>query len=346
MFHRVGNMVDQRGNALPGWQVECVLASDGSTIVDIYSDALGTAITGNRVSADSAGNFDYFVNEGTYSELYYDANGAAQGTLDYVPMYGLSTEGLAVHTKAEFNAALADGEFVFAADVGSYAPLDSPAFTGNPTAPTQTVGNDSIRLATTAFVKTAGDAIVSTIDTTLADYVLTSSLSAYLTAAGNLFGLADQSAARTNLGMGTAAVQNTGTSGANVPLMNGANTWSGAQTMSRVTLTGKMTEQVYTITDGAGFAIDPTNGTLQQVTLGANRTPVAANWSNGDSVKIRIDDGSTRTITWTTMAVVWIYQNIGGTATAPTLATSGYTHIELWQEGGTLYGTLVGYSAT
>lgn len=32
------------------------------------------------------------------------------------------------------------------------APLDSPAFTGNPTAPTQSIGNDSTRIATTAFV--------------------------------------------------------------------------------------------------------------------------------------------------------------------------------------------------
>lgn len=34
------------------------------------------------------------------------------------------------------------------------APLASPAFTGNPTAPTQAAGNNSTRLATTAFVNT------------------------------------------------------------------------------------------------------------------------------------------------------------------------------------------------
>jgi hypothetical protein len=43
---------------------------------------------------------------------------------------------------------------------------------------------------------------------------------------------ADASTARTTLGLGTAATQNTGTSGANVPLMNGTNTWSAAQTFS------------------------------------------------------------------------------------------------------------------
>ncbi|MFJ6322247.1 MULTISPECIES: hypothetical protein, partial [unclassified Rhizobium] len=37
------------------------------------------------------------------------------------------------------------------------------------------------------------------------------------------------SGARTNLGLGTAAVQNIGTSGANVPLLNGTNTWIGVQ---------------------------------------------------------------------------------------------------------------------
>jgi hypothetical protein len=35
------------------------------------------------------------------------------------------------------------------------APLSSPELTGNPTAPTQTLGNDSTRVATTAFVKAA-----------------------------------------------------------------------------------------------------------------------------------------------------------------------------------------------
>ncbi len=45
-------------------------------------------------------------------------------------------------------------------------------------------------------------------------------------------GSSTASGARTNLGLGTAATQATGTSGANVPLLNGANTWSGAQTIS------------------------------------------------------------------------------------------------------------------
>lgn len=49
-------------------------------------------------------------------------------------------------------------------------------------------------------------------------------------AANNLSDLASASAARTNLGLGTAALANTGVTGATLPLLNGANTWSGVQT--------------------------------------------------------------------------------------------------------------------
>lgn len=46
----------------------------------------------------------------------------------------------------------------------------------------------------------------------------------------------DQATARTGLGLGTAATQNTGTSGATVPLLNGANTWGNSQIMPSLEL--------------------------------------------------------------------------------------------------------------
>jgi hypothetical protein len=51
---------------------------------------------------------------------------------------------------SNLNADLLDGQ-----EGSYYSPIDSPSFTGNPLAPTQTTGNDSTRLATTAFVSDA-----------------------------------------------------------------------------------------------------------------------------------------------------------------------------------------------
>ncbi len=106
-------------------------------------------------------------------------------------------------------------------------------------------------------------------------------------------------------------------------------------------ITGAIIEDVFTITDGAAFEIDPGNGTIQLVTLGASRTPKATNFAAGESVTLMVDDGSAYTLTWTdatfgASGVVWV----GGAA--PTLATTGYTVIELWKVSSQVYGALVG----
>jgi hypothetical protein len=94
---------------------------------------------------------------------------------------------------------------------------------------------------------------------------------------------------------------------------------------------------VFTVTDGASVDIDPSDGSIQLWTLTASRTPVApTSWTAGQGITLQIDDGTAYAITWTTMGVVFV----GGTA--PTLATTGYTVIELWKVGTTIYGALVG----
>ena len=99
---------------------------------------------------------------------------------------------------------------------------------------------------------------------------------------------------------------------------------------------GEITESVYAIADGASVNIDPKNGTIQTWTLGANRTPTASNFLAGQSVTLMVDDGSAYAITWSTINPTWV----GGSA--PTLATSGYTIIQLWKVGTTVYAALVG----
>ena len=116
-----------------------------------------------------------------------------------------------------------------------------------------------------------------------------------------------------------------------------------APAITTPTLTGTPIEDVYTITDGAAFEIDPANGSIQSITLGANRTPKATNFQNGQSVTLAVDDGTAYTLTWTdttfgASGIKWI-------GTAPTLATSGLTWITLLKMGGQVYGSSAGASS-
>jgi hypothetical protein len=106
-------------------------------------------------------------------------------------------------------------------------------------------------------------------------------------------------------------------------------------------ITGTILEDVHTITDGAAFEVDPGNGSIQLVTLGASRTPKATNFAAGESVTLMVNDGAGFTLTWTDATwgsggVVWV----GGTA--PILSTSGFTVIEFWKVSTQVYGAAVG----
>ena len=131
--------------------------------------------------------------------------------------------------------------------------------------------------------------------------------------------------------------------GANVVTTTATQTLTN-KTLTDPTITGAIIEDVYTITDGAAFEIDPGNGTMQNVTLGASRTPKGTNFAAGESVTLRIKDGSAYTITWTdstfgTGGVIWV----GGTA--PTLDTTNWTVVVLWKEGSQVYGKYIGVVA-
>ena len=126
---------------------------------------------------------------------------------------------------------------------------------------------------------------------------------------------------------------------------NGALTVTAGGTNQDVTLTpsgtGKVNapaikETVFAITDGASVDINPANGGIQTWTLGANRTPTASSFAEGQSVTLMIDDGTAYAITWSSVSPTWI----GGSA--PTLATTGFTVIELWKRSTVIYGALVG----
>jgi hypothetical protein len=109
-------------------------------------------------------------------------------------------------------------------------------------------------------------------------------------------------------------------------------------TLSRATFNDGYTEEVFAITDGSTVNLDPNNGSIQTWTLGASRTPGQANWADGQSITLQVDDGTDYAITWSTLAVVW--KTDGGVA--PILNATGFTVIGLWKVGSTIYGARVG----
>ena len=115
------------------------------------------------------------------------------------------------------------------------------------------------------------------------------------------------------------------------------------KTLTDPAIVGTILEDVYTISDGAAFEIDPGNGSIQLITLGASRTPKATNFAAGESITLMVDDGTAYTLTWTDSTfggsgVVWKTDS----GSAPTLNTSGYTVIVLWKVSTQVYGARVG----
>ena len=85
----------------------------------------------------------------------------------------------------------------------------------------------------------------------------TAALATFTTAGRNLVDDADTTAQRTTLGLGTAATQNTGTSGATLPFLNGNNTFSGSATFTGATTLSTTLEYaaplfLLSTADGAG----------------------------------------------------------------------------------------------
>lgn len=146
-----------------------------------------------------------------------------------------------------------------------------------------------------------------------------------------------------DLGTGVeTALGNTANSTGGVVTVDGSATLT-SKTLTDPAIVGTVLEDVYTISDGAAFEIDPGNGSIQLITLGASRTPKATNFAAGEAVTLMVDDGTAYTLTWTDATfggsgVVWFTDS----GSAPTLNTSGYTSISLWKVGSQVYGARIG----
>ena len=134
-----------------------------------------------------------------------------------------------------------------------------------------------------------------------------------------------------------------GTSGIFTGTVSGATGVFASSTLTSPGIVGTVVEDIYNIVDGAAFEINPDNGSIQLITLGASRTPKATSFVDGEAITLMVNDGTAYTLTWTDATfgsggVNW-KTNAG---VAPTLNTSGYTAMVLWKVSGQVYGARVG----
>lgn len=120
--------------------------------------------------------------------------------------------------------------------------------------------------------------------------------------------------------------------------LTGAESWTN-KTLKDATIQGALTEEVYTIVDGASVDIDPANGSIQVWDLDANRTAtVAAGWANGQEIVLCVNGGGWA-ITWSTIAPTWVND------IEPILTIERYSWIVLSKRGGAFEGKYIGQTA-
>lgn len=98
------------------------------------------------------------------------------------------------------------------------------------------------------------------------------------------------------------------------------------------TSTKNVLESTYSLT---GTALDPGNGGVQFKTL-SGATTFTDSLVNGETMTLRLVNGSSYTVTWPTMTWVTTSGNV-----APTLHTRDV--LVFWKESNVLYGAFVGY---
>jgi len=197
----------------------------------------------------------------------------------------------------------------------SRAPLNSPNFTGTPTAPTQAAGNNTTNLATTAFVTTAVAGV----------------LTPALLKANNLSDLTNIATAQANIGLSTKGQFNSACTDGDFAFLNNNNVFSVRQQFD-----AGLTEKYVAV---AVSNIDCSLASVFSRTVSGATTLTVSNVAasgNVSSFILELTNGGSATVTWWA-GVKWA----GGTA--PTLTAAGVDILGFYTRdgGATWRGTMM-----
>ena len=179
-FRSDGWVKSATGPAVPGAQIfvcnqpanlpNALSPSAPSPLANIFSDPNGLVPITQPIITDGFGHYNFYVTAGVYTLLVY-LSGALQQVYTDQSVGGvgsgsgtaliLSTNGVQNGSQTRLNiigvnhiaASESSGDVTI--DGSALAPIASPAFTGTPTAPTPPPGDNSTKIATTAFVDSA-----------------------------------------------------------------------------------------------------------------------------------------------------------------------------------------------
>lgn len=222
------------GTASPGYRLDVVSNANSALTSRVFNNSAGASAVAS-LTADNGTNKAYFGVRGTGT--------AASGVL------GPN-----------------DGEFGADQSVSVFALAGSIKFAANG-------ATEQMRLDTTGRLGIGTTSPATQLHTTgtvrFANYTCAGGGGTLTVDGAGTLACSDAAAMRTLIGLGTAAVQNTGTSGANLPFLNGTNTWAAAQTFT--------TAPVFTDASGSRTALGL--GTI--ATQNANSVAITGGALNG-----------------------------------------------------------------